>query len=294
MKGAIILKSRWGLIRSIDLDNRIFSIKTKHKIEYYYFGRSQYKKFKPYLHEGLYVYFLSKEESVKRNNKMTYEVLSFTKMKRTTSRGFITYYDIDSIKKGVNKLLSKDAYRMFIDLEFTMPSYSYVHGSGFKPEIIQYGIYLEDPSGNLVLTEHENVLPINKSSITDRTLDFLNLTEKDFKYAQTYNQFYYTLKDIISLYQPVVYVWGRNDIYVMDLSCEMHHKPKLLERNQIVNLMQVIKNYYSIKSDVGLFNAYGLFGRKAPSIQKHDSLTDAVTTSEIFHLFLEEVKRISK
>ena len=183
---------------------------------------------------------------------------------------------------------------MFIDLEFTMPSYSYVHGTGFKPEIIQYGIYLEDPSGNLVLTEHENVLPMNKASLTDRTLDFLNLTEKDFNHAQTYNQFYRTVQNILCMYQPIVYVWGKNDIYVIDLSCEMHHKPKLLERKQIVNLMQVIKNYYSIKSDIGLFNAYGLFGRTAPIEQNHDSLNDAVATSEIFHLFLEEVKHIKK
>ena len=288
------MQSRWGKIRNIDLDNRIFEIQTKHKIEFFYFGRSQYKKFKPYLHEGLYVYFLCNDDVVKRNNKITREVISFTKMMRPTSRGFITYFDLETIKKGVNKLLSKDAYRMFIDLEFTMPSYSYIHGTGFKPEIIQYGIYLEDPSGKLILTEHENVMPMNRSSITDRTLDFLNLTEKDFNNAQTYNQFYKTIKDILSLYQPVVYVWGKNDIYVIDLSCEMHHKPKLLERKQIVNLMQVIKNYYSIKSDIGLFNAYGLFGKTAPIEQSHDSLSDAVATSEIFHLFLDEVKHIKK
>ena len=171
-----------------------------------------------------------------------------------------------------------------------MPSYSYVHGAGFKPEIIQYGIYLEDSEGNVVLTEHSNVLPFNKNDITDRTYDFLNLTKKDFKYAQTYNQFYKTFQDILTMYQPIVYVWGRNDIYVIDLSCEMHHKPKILEKKQVINLMQIIKNYYSIKSDIGLFNAYGLFGKQAPIVQDHDSLNDAVATSEVFHLFLEEIK----
>ena len=68
--------SRWGKIRNIDLDNRIFEIETKHKLEYYYFGRSQYKRFKPYLHEGLYVYFFCKDELVKskvrrRNGEQT-------------------------------------------------------------------------------------------------------------------------------------------------------------------------------------------------------------------------------
>lgn len=280
-----------GQIRKINLDERIFEIKNKNKIEFFYFSRSQYKKFKPYLHEGLYVFFLCKEEKTIKYHRSTREVISFTKMMRHTSKGFITYYDIDMIKKGVYKLLSKDAYRMFIDLEFTMPSFSYVHGSGFKPEIIQYGIYLEDSEGNLVLTEHDNVSPLDMNSITDRTYSFLNLTEKDFKQAKTYNQFYYMLKNLLTYYQPIVYVWGRNDIYVIDLSCEMHHKPKILERKQVVNIMQVIKNYYSIKSDIGLFNAYELFGRKAPSIQDHDSLHDAVATSEVFHLFLEEITK---
>ena len=58
--------------------------------------------------------------------------------------------------------------------------------------------------------------------------------------------------------------------------------------------MQVIKNYYSIKSDIGLFNAYSLFGKTAPLTQDHNSLSDAVTTSEIFHLFLDEVQHIKK
>ena len=281
----------YGRIRRIDLDTRIFEIKINNKIEYFYFGRSQYKKFKPYLHEGLYVHFFCNEEKKQRGHYKTREVLSFTKLMHPTIRGINTYFDIDTIRKGVNKLLSKDAYRLFIDLEFTMPSYSYVHGSGFKPEIIQFGFYLEDPDGNLILTEHENILPRSKLSITDRTLDFLNLTEKDFKHAKNYSYFYKKFLDILNTYQPIVYVWGRNDIYVIDLSCEMHRRPKLLEKKQVVNLMQVIKNYYSIKSDIGLFNAYGLFGKTAPIIQDHDALNDAVATSEIFHLFLEEVRR---
>lgn len=280
-----------GRIRNIDLDKRIFEIKIKNHIEFFYFGRSQYKRFKPYLHEGLYVQFFCNEEKVLKDHYMTKEVLSFTKLVRHTRRKTLTYFDIDTIRKGVNKLLSKDSYRMFVDLEFTMPSYSYVHGSGFKPEIIQYGIYLEDPDGNLVLTENENILPRSKDSLTDRTYDFLNLTANDFKHAKTYNYFYRKFQDILTTYQPIVYVWGKNDIYVIDLSCEMHRKPKLLERKQVINLMQVIKNYYSIKSDIGLFNAYGLFGRSAPIEQNHNALNDAVATSEIFHLFLEEVRK---
>ena len=68
-------------------------------------------------------------------------------------------------------------------------------------------------------------------------------------------------------------------------------KPNTNLCKQVVNIMQVIKNYYSIKSDIGLFNAYELFGKKAPAPQDHDSLHDAVATSEVFHLFLEEITK---
>ena len=87
-----------GQIRKINLDERIFEIKIKNRIEFFYFSRSQYKRFKPYLHEGLYVFFLCKEERTIKCHRSTREVISFTKMIRHTSKGFMTYYDIDMIK----------------------------------------------------------------------------------------------------------------------------------------------------------------------------------------------------
>lgn len=285
------MQTVYGRIRKINLHERVFEMLIKNRVEFFYFSRSQLKKFRSYLYEGLYVHFRCKDNKIKKDGLMVREVLSFTRLTRNTPRNLIVYFDLDEIKVGVSKLLSRDTYRMFIDFEFTMPSYNYEHGSGFTPEIIQYGIYLEDAENNLVLTEHQNVLPRDVNKISNRTYAFLKLSSKDFNKAQTYSEFYHTLKDIITLYQPVVYVWGKNDIFVLNNSCELHKKPKLIDRSQIINIMQVIKNYYSIKSDIGLFNAYELFGKKAPMAQDHDSLNDAVTTSEIFHLFLEKINK---
>lgn len=285
------MQTVYGRIRKINLHERVFEMVLKNRVEFFYFSRSQLKKFRSYLYEGLYVHFRCKDNKIKKNGFMVREVLSFTRLTRNTPRNLIVYFDLDEIKVGVSKLLSRDTYRMFIDFEFTMPPYNYEHGHNFIPEIIQYGIYLEDAEGNLVLTEHNNVLPKDVNKISDRTYAFLNLSSKDFKNAQTYNEFYRTLQDIITFYQPVVYVWGKNDIFVLNSSCDLHKKPKLIDRSQIINIMQVIKNYYSIKSDIGLFNAYELFGKKAPMEQDHDSLNDAVTTSEIFHLFLEKINK---
>ena len=72
------MQTVWGKIRSINLDERIFEVKVKNRIEFFYFGRSQYKRFKPYLHEGLYVHFICKNEKVKKDKCMAREVVSFT------------------------------------------------------------------------------------------------------------------------------------------------------------------------------------------------------------------------
>ena len=53
--------------------------------------------------------------------------------------------------------------------------------------------------------------------------------------------------------------------------------------------MQVIKNYYNIKTDIGLFNAYHLFGRLPVEEQDHNALHDAVATAEVFKLFQKEI-----
>ena len=64
---------------------------------------------------------------------------------------------------------------------------------------------------------------------------------------------------------------------------------KLAERKNFINLMQVIKNYYGIKTDIGLFNAYEFFNVKQPKEQDHNALNDAVATADIFKLFQKEL-----
>jgi inhibitor of KinA sporulation pathway (predicted exonuclease) len=90
-------------------------------------------------------------------------------------------------------------------------------------------------------------------------------------------------------YQPTVYVWGKNDILMLNSFYEKYKLKPLVERQKIVNLMQVMKNYYNIKTDIGLFNAYHLFGRSPVEEQDHNALHDAVATAEVFKLFQKEI-----
>lgn len=281
----------YGTIRGFSDETRIFEILIDNKVEMFYLTRSQYKKFKPYLSEGLVVHFTTKDLRIKQSGFMVYEVISFIKMLRHMPRKTIVYYDISLIKQGVKKVVNKDGYKMFLDLEFTMPPAGYVHGSGFVSEIIQYGYILEDSDGNIISTSWDMVRPKYEMGINPRTAEFIKSSEEKIKNAPSVYKFYNNLKDVISYYQPTIYVWGRNDIIMLDSFYELNKLKQLTDRKNFVNLMQVMKNYYGIKTDIGLFNAYDLFNKKAPTEQVHNALSDAIVTSEVFHLFKNELNK---
>ena len=53
--------------------------------------------------------------------------------------------------------------------------------------------------------------------------------------------------------------------------------------------MQVMKNYYNIKIDLGLFNTYQELSGVEMEEQKHDALEDAMLVREIYRIFKEKV-----
>ena len=278
-----------GIIRGISLSRRIFTVLVGRRIMYFYLTKSQQKKFSDYLQLGLFVSFNCSDNAKIQHRFKVYEVYNFIKLFKRAGRKTTVLFDISTVKKGVNKLINKEQYRLFLDLEFTMPPYDYQHGSGFVAEIIQYGAYLEDPDGNMITSLNANVKPSNNDGLNARTFNFLNISMNDFRKAETPYEFYRKLKDVIMLYQPVIYVWGKNDILMLNNFYEKYKLKPLVERQKIVNLMQVIKNYYNIKTDIGLFNAYHLFGRSPVEEQDHNALHDAVATAEVFKLFQNEI-----
>lgn len=278
-----------GTIRGFSEENRIFEIRDKNRVKFYYLSRSQYKRFKPYLNEGLVVHFTCKETRTHQSGFLVYEVVHFIKMLRHLPRKTIVYYDISTIKQGVKKIFSRDGYRLFLDLEFSMPPYGYVHGNGFVSEIIEYGLYLEDNEGNLITTEWGMIKPRHEIGINSRTIEFLKISENDLRYAPSPYKFYKKFKTLLTAYQPTIYVWGKNDISMLDSFYKENKFVKLAERKNFINLMQVIKNYYGIKTDIGLFNAYEFFNVKQPKEQDHNALNDAVATADIFKLFQKEL-----
>lgn len=281
----------YGAIRGFSDETRIFEILINHKVEMFYLSRSQYKKFRPYLSEGLVVHFTCHEERTMQSGYKVYEVTSFIKMMRHLPRKTIVYYDLSTIKQGVKKILNREGYRLFLDLEFTMPPHGYLHGGGFVSEIIQYGFCLEDEEGNIITSEWGMVKPKYEIGINSRTTEFLKTTEEKIRNAPSCYKFYNKLKDTLSFYQPTIYVWGRNDMIMLDSFYQINHLKPLVDRKKFINLMQVMKNYYGIKTDIGLFNAYDLFNTSPLTVQDHNALKDAIATCEIFHLFQNELNQ---
>ncbi len=285
-----------GKIRKIHEDERIFEMLIKGKVEFFYLSRSQMKKFSMYLQKGLFVYFTCKAEPTIRGKFKVHEVINFTKMLYMKGNKRTVYFDIDTIKQGVASVLNRGVNKMFLDMEFTMPSYDFNNEKPFVTEIIQYGILIESADGQVLDSDSSLVKPVDPSGLNARTLSFLNLQKEDFKKAITYKTFYKKIKKYMEKYNPIIYVWGKNDIITLDAFYKMHELEPVTARKNFVNLMQLMKNYLGQKSDIGLFNALTYLDPTFSDDQGHDALVDASVTSMIYHLFKkrvnEEIERI--
>lgn len=279
-----------GTIRNIDLDQRFFQIEYRHHIYYFYLTRSQIKSFERYLHVGLYVSLQYKEDHFKIIGKVkAYEILCFLKLQEVHRKNKLIYFDIKNSKKTISSILNKKSNRMFIDLEFSMPPYQYTRR--FVSEVIEYGIIIESCDGEVLYSNKSYINPLNEKGITDRTLDFLGITKDKFNDAIEPIEFYTLLKSLMAEYDPVIYVWGRNDFLMMDSFYKLNEVEPIIPRSKYVNLMQLLKNYYGLKNDVGLFNAINLFDDSFNDEQIHDALNDAEVTCMIFHYFKKETEK---
>lgn len=283
-----------GRIKHVYEEERIFEIEYRHRVYFFHITRSQMKKFQAYLENGLFVFFKAFDTPKKYGKYVAYDIITFVKLIRQVGRKTITYYDIQTIKEGVRKLLKKDTYRMFLDLEFTMPPYNYSSDGEIKfySEIIQYGFYLEDENGNLIDSACGMIRPTCPLSISNRTCDFLHVNKEKLLKAPYYSKFYKTIGEYMMLYQPVIYIWGKNDYLMIEKSYVLNNVKPLTTRKNFVNLMQIMKNYYSLKDDIGLYAAFELLGKEPPmAIQDHDALHDSMATLELFHLFEKEINQ---
>jgi|GEM_PF-278139 len=273
----------WGPIRKIHYTERVIEILVGTKIEFFLLTRKQTKDFLHYFKEGLYVDFVCEKTKKKKAKYFAFQIHHFLRIFKTRFRRPVVFFDVKSIQTGLKKIIERKQNRMFLDLEFTMPSYSNVVNGTFQAEIIQYGAVIEDPDGNVLHTETNLVWPTNIKSLNSRIFKFLSIDMDEFDTAISYLDFYENFEKMMNAYNPVIYVWGKNDYLVLENSFPMHHMKPLTTRDQFVNFLQILKNYFVSKNDIGLFRAYKLFlPSKEIDEQIHNALIDASVLRDIF------------
>lgn len=275
----------YGKIHQVLKRERMFSIIINTKLEYFHMTNKNMKDFKSYLFQKPYVFMEVNDDYIIHSYHKCREIDHFIKIVLPTRRGNEVFYDISVIQEGVKSLINKPQKRLFLDLEFSLVSPL----SRGASEIVQYGLVLEDEDGNVLLEESSLVNPMNKNALNIKTLLFLSRSLEDFDNACSYIEFYQLLRNIIEQYDPKIIAWGKNDILAMENSFKVNHLKPLDIRNRYINLMQVMKNYYSYKQEKGLFSTYQEMTKTEETDQIHDALEDALIEREIFHLFKKEI-----
>lgn len=284
------MKHIYGKIYKVIPSERVVVLIHSNKLIYLGLSRKLFKDFGPYLIHKPYIIVNIKEDKKMVINRMGYEVSTFVKIVHPTTKGYNSYYDLKKIQKDIKKLLNQVKYRLFIDLEFSMPSY--YQTMQHVPEILQYGILLDNDKGKTIFKDEALVRPQKYYSLNKRTLSFLNLDKKDFIHAVSYRDFYLLINEIIQKYDPKIIAWGKNDILTLEQSFRVNGVLDLDIRSRYIDLMQVIKNYYNIKNDLGLFNTYEKMAQIELEEQDHNAYMDAKIARSIYKTFKKDRKSV--
>ena len=270
----------YGKVYNVNRKERLISIIIKNRLLSFHMTNKNMRDFKTYLNKLPYVFLNVFDEKIKANGRVYYEINYFIKIIVPRINRSDIYYDLSMIQKGVKSLLNREQKRLFLDLEFTLPNNSHQ-----VPEIIQYGMVVEDEEGNVMFEDSSLIRPNRKSSINIRTLKFLSLEYKDFKKACSYIEFYQLLEKWINEYDVKIIAWGKNDILTLEKSFKINHLKPLDIRNRYMNLMQIMKNYYNSKQEMGLFNTYQELTDSEEVVQSHNAFEDAIVMRDIYHIF---------
>ena len=283
----------YGMIHYVELDAKIIGIVKNKKICYFYFQNSQMNMFKRYLYKGNLIELEYDEEKTTIKNKKESYVVSFVyKISAPGKLDSIVYYDKRNLNNSLSKFLKCLGNVMFLDLEMTMPSYSF-KGKGFKPEIIQAGFIVYDSSFEEICRYSNYIKPKLVDKISRRVENFLNISQEEFSLkAIPYEKFYNDFKEVLDDYNPVIVVYGRNDIIVLNDSYIINEVASLKQQTRFINLCQIIKNFYDLRNDPGLFKLYKIYYDQ-DDIQVHDAFNDSEVTAQVFKAFKDEVNLIT-
>jgi len=278
-----------GLIHMIELDHNVIGIKSYKLIRFFYFQNRQMNTFKRYLYQDNWIELEYDENYLSRKGQyLAYRVSYVYKLEAIGKYDHITYYDKNILNNSLHKFLSNLGNTMFLDLEMTMPSYTF-KGKGFITEVIQAGIEICDNDLNIIYKYSNYIKPKINKQLSKRAEDFLGISSTDFyDRAIEYESFYNSFNEMIYKYDPAIVVFGKNDQLVLNESYDINNLPSLVNKTRYINLCQLIKNYYELKNDPGLFKLFGVYYDNS-EIQIHDALSDSEVTRLVFLAFRKDI-----
>ena len=273
-----------GVIHNVNIEQRYFSMKNRKKVEYFYLQNSLIKKFQRYLFVGSFISFEYNGDKRIVDGIEAYPIEHFISIIRKHRFRREVFYDISVIREGIKDFFLSLGNIMFLDVEMTMQSY--YSPKNFKPEIIQAGFLITNKEGEDLERKNYYIKPTVFKQINRRTLKFLGLKETVFNNAIGFKDFYNEFKGYLEKYKPFVIVWGKNDILAFKDAYKLNDlKPLTIN---FVNLLQIHKNYYNLKEDLGLFKAYTMYTGKKYE-QDHNAAEDADVTKKVYYEFKQIV-----
>lgn len=282
-----------GRIVYFSKQERFMRISNANSRYYVMMTHRQRDSFSMYLTEGVFVSLVLSNKYEILDGIKCYIIDRFMKIAKIKHYDLINMFDMNDVRSVERDIMNRKEYRLFIDMEFTMPplSYNKLIDKPFTAEIVEFGYALMDPSYNVIEQGYMLILPQKKKALNDRTLEFCDLNLKEFDDAVKYISFYSFLEHIIKTYHPRIIHWGKNDALQLERSYRLNNVKPLKTKSLMLNLMSVMKNYYHLHKDLGLFNTFSLLTQKPLEEQSHNALEDAQVLKDIFMLFKEVVNK---
>ncbi len=278
---------KYGTIEAIDDFERTLVIKTRKRAKTLYLPRSLYNQFNAFFQVGNTLFYTTRTP---RSSKHLYHdnVKDVLKILQPAKRRPKLLYSHQSIKEQMQDFINQLGAKMYLDIEMSM--HPYTVDKSFTQEIIQVGYILVDAQHQIIEKYKAFVQPKLHQTLTKRTLKFLDLTQEDIDQGDTFETFYSHFKHQLEHYNPAIIVWGKNDEMAIHDALKIHQLTPLTNSLRFVNLLKLHKTYYHLKDDLGLLNAFKLYGGQSDK-QRHDALDDANMTKVIFENFARVVNK---
>ncbi len=276
------MKKTYGKIVKIDANKRIIYLRRRNRIIELYMQRAMFNQFIKYLIVNHYIVAYVKERENPAKPYQKYTISDLIKITKNTRRKTVTLFSHDRLSSQTKQFINTLKNKLFLDLEMSMHPYHFQ--KDFVQEIIQAGYVLVDENDQVIQKYMAFIKPARHKKLTKRTLKFLDLSQDDVDKGIEFETFYNHFIQLLNDYQPAVIVWGKNDHLALNETAEVNDLPAVSETTRFVNLLNLHKNIFRLKNDLGLLKAYNLYGHESDD-QRHDALEDAQMTMKIFNGF---------